>query len=459
MQRKKILIIFVLVTIGILLLLLAFLGIRSAMNSGGDSDDALFGNTTTVREPPPEEPEPEVGVEGGTTSWGNGSDNQFGVPVLRMLSKEPVAGSVGVLVEPSGYTPEEYARFIERSTGHVKDARLERVEEPVTVRNDTMLRIGRVFWSPNGTTSLVQRLDADGVRVYSYLTTFGLEFTPPASTSSSSTEPVLAATNGRHLESDSVITAAVSPDARSIFYITKTDEGSVGYIESVPLGIRREVWRSPLRSFTARWDTPETLVLYTNPSSDMFGYLWFLDVGTGNAKLVLGDEYALAGRMDASGKRLLYSVQEQGSSITSLRVLAVDTGAVTFLSPEVSAPIEKCAWGTKYQDLVYCAVPRNISVLNYLENWYLGVLASDDAIWQVNIATGEAHLILDPVELTTRAFDIVDLEVSPLGDFLVFKTKQDDILWAAVIPAERLPVVPVSGEGEPVANAQPETAL
>jgi hypothetical protein len=158
--------------------------------------------------------------------------------------------------------------------------------------------------------------------------------------------------------------------------------------------------------------------------------------------------------MDSTGTRLLYSLQEKGSSITSLRVLTLQTGAVTFLPPEVSAPVEKCAWGTRYQELVYCAVPRNSATLNYLEQWYLGALASDDVLWQINTATGEAHLILDPVELTTHSFDIVDLEVSPLGDFLTFKTKQDDILWATTIPADKLPTITAVDE-EP----EPETAL
>jgi len=256
----------------------------------------------------------------------------------------------------------------------------------------------------------------------------------------------LPVTNGRHLEFDEVVTAAIAPDAQSVFYLVKSNEGSVGYIESVALGIRREVWRSPLRSLTARWDSPNTIVVYTNPSSDMTGHVWFLDVDTGVSKLVLGNEYALAARMDVSGTRLLYSVQERGSGVTSLRILNTDTKEVTYLPPEVSAPVEKCAWGTKHPNLVYCAVPGNLSALNYLENWYLGVLASEDTVWQVNTETGEAHLILDPVDITTKTFDIVDLHVSPSGNFLIFKTKVDDLLWAAVIPAERLPVAQEAGE-------------
>jgi hypothetical protein len=454
MRNKKALLGIALALIGGLLLMLAVIAIRSTVDSENGDGDSLFGNTTTVREPLPEPDESEVDVRGEITSWGNGSENQSGIPVLRMLSKEPVAGATGVLVETSGYAPEEYVRFIERSTGFVKDVRLERVEDPVLVRNDTMLRIGRVYWSRNGTTTLIQRLDTDGVKIYSYLTTFGLLFAPPTATTGTSTEATITTIPGRHLEFDAVITAAVSPDAASLFYIVRTDSGSVGYIESVVLGTRREVWRSPLRSVTARWDARDAIVIYTNPSSEMTGHLWLLNPATGASTLTLGDEYALAARMDSTGARLLYSIQEKGSSITSLRVLTLQTGAVTFLPPEVSAPVEKCAWGTRYQELVYCAVPRNSATLNYLEQWYLGVLSSDDVLWQINTATGEAHLILDPVELTTHSFDIVDLEVSPLGDFLTFKTKQDDILWATTIPTDKLPTTPAVDE-----TPEPETTL
>lgn len=454
MPNKKIIILIALVLASVLLLVLAVFAIRAGIGTGDSEGDTIFGNTTTVRDPPPEPDEAEIDVRGGASYWGEGSDTK-GVPVLRMLSKEPVAGAVGVLVEPPEYAPEEYVRFVERSSGHVKDVPLARVEDPSVVRSDTMLRIGRVYWSPNGTTTLLQRLDADGGKIYSYVTTFGLLFAPPATTTGTSTEEVApTTTNGRHLEFDAVVTAAISPDARSLFYIVRTEAGSVGYIESIVLGTRREVWQSPLSSVTARWDAPGTIVIYTNPASDMTGHLWLLDPVTGVATLALGDEYALAARMNPTGTQLLYSLQEKMSGITSLRVLTLGTDAVAFLPPVMSAPVEKCAWGTRYPELVYCAVPRNLSTLNYLENWYLGALASDDVLWQVNTTTGEAHMILDPVELTTFSFDIIDLEVSPSGGFLVFRTKSDDRLWATTIPQERLPL-----PGEEMIETSPETSL
>ena len=364
--------------------------------------------------------------------WGEGGEDSNTPPILRTLSNEPVAGGVAFLLEEPGYQEGEYARYVERSTGHIFDTNLAFIEEPLLRSGETMLRIGRVFWSHDGNTTLLQRLDSTGTKVYSYLGTFSTQ-----GTSTDVQGDVMF--GGKHIEYDDVISATISPDARSIFYIVRTDTGSVGYLESVPLGTRTQMWSSPLTHLTAVWGGQDSVLVYTNPSSVALGFVWLLDVRKGTSKLVLSNEYALSARMDKTGAKILYSLQETSGGLTSLRILDVASGNVTLVPSGTASIVEKCVWDSVRLSIIYCAVPRNVSVKDYLENWQYGLLASDDVLWQINTSTGEVRLVMDPVEVTTDSFDIVDLSVSPFGNYLVFKTKQNDILWSAQIPAELLP--------------------
>ena len=327
---------------------------------------------------------------------------------------------------------------MERSSGHIFDTNLAFIEEPLLRSGETMLLIVRVFWSPDGNTTLLQRLDSTGTKAYSYLGTFFTRGTSTDEQTQSAQGDLVFA--GKHIEYDDVVSATISSDARSIFYIVKTDTGSVGYLESAPLGTRTQVWSSPLTNLTAVWGGRDSVLVYTNPSSVAQGFVWLLDVRKGTSKLVLKDEYALSARLDKTGTKILYSLEETSGGLTSLRILDIASGNVTLVPSGTASIVEKCVWDSVRSSIVYCAVPRNLGVKDYLENWQYGLLGSDDVLWQINTSTGEVRLVLDPVEVTTDSFDIVDISVSPFGNFLVFKTKQDDLLWSAQIPQDLLPV-------------------
>jgi len=67
--------------------------------------------------------------------------------------------------------------------------------------------------------------------------------------------------------------------------------------------------------------------------------------------------------------------------------------------------------------------PGNLTIRQWGQRWQ-----------QHNAHCGTAQQVLNPVELTKDTFDIVDLVVSPNEDFLIFRTRQNSILWATRIP-------------------------
>jgi len=383
----------------------------------------------------PDEPEPEGGVFGdtsGTRTDGdvvdldvdgerNLEDMQYAgeegtdeAPMLRALFDGPVAGAVAMEADGT-----QVARFVARETGHIHETPLTTVKESTTKRTDTILRIGKADWASDGEHVVLRRLGNEALSVYSYVS------------------PVSSDGEGHHLP-DNILTLAVSPAGDKVFYLVAAESGgSVGYVETLSAETRTEVFTSPLKSYTATWHHEDEVLLYTKPSSLALGYVWILNPNTGAVERILGNLYALAALGNKDGSRIAYSLQENSNDIISLRVVDTESGEVAQLPKQTI--IEKCAWGTVATTTLYCAFPSNIITRGYLESWYYGTLKSNDVLWQVDVDTLSIRRVLDPIELTTDAFDIVDLHVSPQEDFILFRTKQDDILWAARIPDDLLP--------------------
>lgn len=388
-----------------------------------------FGNTSTER-PIASSTLGEYPLTSTDTDWirPTGNTPATDVPMLRMLSKDPVSSAVpytqGVSTTTNGTA---YVRYVLRTSGSILETPLAIATPPVTLSQKTILRVGRSLWVRSGTSVLMQYLDESNEDLFSYLG----NFTAP---SASSTEKMPEVFTGRPLPNN-IITATFSPDGASVFYLTPSEKGAEGYIESITSGTRALVYSTPFRSMTAVWGNAGTIVLYNNPSQDASGAVWILDPKTWKAKVVLSDQYALSARISPSGTKLLYSMMEggQNSTIFSLRVLDLKTNNVIYLPlPTLS---EKCVWGHTDEQGVYCAVPKNnLRTDDFMARWYMGQLTYEDVLWHFNTDTGAGKQIIDPSEEVDAPFDIIDLAIDPTNTFVTFRTKQKEMLWAVRLP-------------------------
>jgi hypothetical protein len=397
-----------------------------------------FGETGEVRDISLDTIVAEVPV--GDLSFGE-QEYENEAPPLRVLSNVPVIGSALYMGE-IGTRTEQFARYIERGTGRILDTPLRVVEQPLSLIETSLSRIGRALWSTDAEMLIIQRYGIDAVDMSNYIARL---ITP-----NNQTQPVTEGdvtvdndstiqTTGKQemkldgrLLSSNIADLAVSPGGDSVFFLERTEAGVTGYLESADMGVRRSIWGSPLRSLTVSWNAPDTIVIYPNPSSIAHGVVWILNPSTGASEVVLAKQLALAAQTNRSGSSLLYSFQESAGSVRSLRLLDIASAEVR--RAPITTIVEKCTWGTVDADNLYCAVPSNLNTKDYLENWYMGTVESKDVIMRWNIRTGAIDTILDPEQLTKRTFDIVDMVISPQEDFIVFRTKNNSILWSARIP-------------------------
>lgn len=351
------------------------------------------------------------------------------VPVLRALTIVPVSGAV-VTLKRVGDFIEPYARYSERETGHVQETSLMRLEEAQRVSSLTVPRVQEALWSSTGSSTMYRYLDTDAGTIFTWIG--DLIPTQASSTEEGAAPAVPYELKGKFL-AENIIDATYSPDGSAIFYLVPSvDEGSIGYVESRTTNARRQIWKSPLRELTVDWPAQNTITIATNPSAATYGYVWSIDVATGVAQPLLTGALSLTAKASVDGMRVLYSTLER--ELPSLRVLDIPNAYVSYQS--VTTLPEKCVWSKRTVSTLYCAVPtQTIHKSDFPELWYQGRVTFSDVIWRIDATTGTTELIADPSKLVDRQLDAVDLVLDVEDRYLVFKSRQDGILWSLQLPA------------------------
>jgi len=434
MQNKRLFIIAILVLITLLLVVFGFAVVRLISGDGaeGQGDSVVFPESEEVNQ----DLLREANFLFGTSSEryvmeGNGTRP---APDFRALTTEP---SVGIVVTERDTTlgsSTPFVRYVNQENGHVYELPLSVVGNEKELTKKTVLRVAAASLSQSGSSTLLQ-YHSDIGDVHTYLGTLQ----QPAPTSS---EPGVYLLDGTTL-ANNITSTAFSPSGEHVLYVQRGQDGATIYKESLMTGDKIVLWSSLLRNVHVAWPHEASVLVYTNPTSIAEGLVFTLNPDTGVDQVVLGGEFALAGKQDPTAQRLLYSLQEQVGGVVSLRVLEQETGKTTYLEP--ATVVEKCVWGPSGSVYIYCAVPREPIVGTMLEDWYMGKVHTDDVIWRFNTFTGGATMLLDPLTEVEQRFDIVDLVVSPSEEYLVLRTKVNNVLWSLRLPED---TQPAAGSGE-----------
>ncbi len=433
-MRNKLFIILSGVAVLVIVVVLILILLMSGGSGGQGGSNDPFGDTSGER---PFDIDTDLERPGSGASSTPPVLHGQALPVLRKLTEEPVS-AVTTLSKRDEVGVEPYARYTERATGHVLDANLVRTTQPTTMSIVTIPRIQLATWGGNASTSLVQYFNQDVRTLYTFFGT--LRANDQSAANAGELPPYFL--NGGFLPED-ITTIALNPDGTRVFYIVSTDTGSVGYVESVDGGNRRQVWNSPLRELVATWNAPGYILVATKPSSSAPSWVWEVNPNTGKRDLLLSEVLAVTTLANPTGDRVLYSTLE--TTLASLRVLMVTTGKVVPL-PLVTLP-EKCTWSKRMPHILYCGVPKEIPRKNeFPEGWYQGTITWQDNIWRIDTDAGTTKLLLTVSDLANRTMDIVDPVLAPDEDFLLFRAKEDDSLWSYKLP-EAVPVATTTTSG------------
>lgn len=425
MSKKSltIIILFLLVTLGILGYLYLLFGTGGGLQNPGNTQNEprrnffFFGNNDPEPTPPknPIDTEPVIPEETEPI--------QTNIPRLQQLSTEPVAGAVA-----SSTMNGAIVRYTDRGTGHVHESSIGLLTNPETISNTTIPKIYEALWNNTGDSVLLRYPNDNGaIRTFSANVIEVISNTP-ISTSTATSNKTSHEIKGVYLTSN-IHSVALSPKTDRMFYLTTNNSGSVGYIATLNESSRTQLFNSPLKDWQIEWPEESVIALTTKPTDAGTGYLYFMDAKTGNQEKIISGVRGLTTRTNKNAEKVIYSSSVGDGIRTYIHDVKSD---LTREASFITLP-EKCVWGNLNERDLYCAVPIEIPSGSYPDVWYQGKVSFVDQIWYINTDTNEARLLANLYNESGKAIDAVDLKLDNREDYLIFTNKNDLTLWSLEI--------------------------
>lgn len=204
--------------------------------------------------------------------------------------------------------------------------------------------------------------------------------------------------------SDNLLAAAVSPNRDKLFVLNGRSGGVDGYVGSFSLTNQQKIFSSPLSEWSIQWPNQNYLAFQTKPSSDIPGYLFFLNIKDKSFDPILRNIPGLTSLTKPDLSKVFYTRNSLNGLYTYLYDVKEDKSSRLSLS---TLP-EKCVW-SKNADTIFCAVPKNLPKATYPDDWYQGKIQFNDALWAINSANGNVELISDSQNLG----DLINLNYNP----------------------------------------------
>lgn len=316
------------------------------------------------------------------------------LPRLIQLTREAVVG-------PTIVRGEEEVKYFKRATGHLYQIDHEGRQPEERISNLTIAGAREAIWSPNKNNAVVTFLTED-IQKH-----FALSYQGTSS-------------QGIFLPSDINDLAFSQQDERMAYFLPTPQGGATLFVASSDGSGQKSVYTTPLSQLRLSW-AGEVLSFAARGSGLAPSFVQRVALN-GSSRVILRDiegldiqwnaqgTFATISRTSLRGKNLISQVvNEHGEIIAQLPFATIAS---------------KCVWSRFEEELLYCAVPRELPRATYPDAWWQGTVSFSDNLWSVNIATGEADQLFNE-----RDFDMINLFLSEAEDRLFFLNKKDSTLW------------------------------
>jgi hypothetical protein len=377
--------IIILSAIGVLVLIIGGVYFFSSSKSGttGENGGGFFSNLF------PGGGERNVTENGLTGTEPSGQEAK----TFSQLTNFPIAGAIAASTT---------VRYVEKSTGHIYEISPQGKDRN-RLSNTTILKIFETLWSSDANKMILRYFNEDTI------TNFSAKF----STSTTAIEGIFLP--------QETITTVVSPLEDKVFYLQPAENTTFGILTDFTNKKKDNIFSLPFSEFNIAWPSKEIISFTTKPSFSADGYLYFLNTKTKAFYKIIGGIKGLTALVSVKADRVLYSQSvNKGFSTFVFNIKDKSSGNLGL----TTLP-EKCVWSKINADVVYCAVPKAFPSADYPDEWYQGLVSFDDAIWAINIATGETQILYDE----TNA-DVINPFLTADEGYFLFTNKKDLTLWS-----------------------------
>lgn len=408
--KKVLLIIGILIVVAIAIFLVFFSRPQKDGGEGGFSfrNYFPFGNNETGFI----DDQNDISTETDTPTNETPFEENLPIPRLRKLSNEPVAGSV---IFNTGTT--SVVRFVEKGTGNVYEARSDS-NSIQRLTNTTIPKIIRAFWLPNGSGFIAQTISQNEIIETSFVKL------NKNSTSSDETLTPFSTTISKLPVGIKEIT--IKPDGSKIFYYT-SDRGAYSrWFLANPDGTKSEnIKNHPLVEWTPKWLSNNNISMQTKGSYATAGYNYLFNAQTGIIEKIGIGTFGISTNTNNSGNLSLVSFGGR-----NVGLFVVNNESVTSTTTKINTIAEKCAWMTKTKVPTFlCGVPVYLETGNYPDDWYKGIVSTQDYIEKFDVINDVYYKVADLTLISNEIIDVVDPSISPDDNYLIFRNKIDGFLW------------------------------
>ncbi len=335
---------------------------------------------------------------------------------LIKVSNMPVAGFTVFTKERLKDKGTEFApalRYVEKASGNIYQTFVDKIEERKFSKT-IILKIYDAYFGNRGESVVMRYLKENGKTIETFAGTLPKELLGGEIIGNNEIKGSFLPNNVKDI--------SVSPDGSKIFYLFVSGNNIVGTILNLSNNKKVQVFDSPFTEWLSLWPVKNIITFTTKPSANIPGHMYSADTSGKNLTKVLGNINGLTTLESPNGKLVLY-----GDNTLSLYIYHIDSRNSDPLG--VKTLPEKCIWG-KMSDVAYCAVPKSINPGEYPDVWYQGEVSFGDQFWKIDIKTGNATLLLDPVAITGgEKIDGVKLALDENENYLFFVNKKDNFLW------------------------------
>ncbi len=308
-------------------------------------------------------------------------------------------------------------RYVDRATGNIYQTFVDKIMER-KFSQTTIPKVYDAYFGNKGESVIMRYLKIDGRTIETFVGALPKELLGADSAGNNEVKGSFLPNNVKDI--------SVSPDGKNIFYLFESGSSSGDTLVGTTLNLlnnkKIQVFDSPFTEWLSQWANNNLITLSTKPSSNVPGYVYTINSAGKNLSKILGNINGLTTLEAPNGKLILY-----GDSNLSLNVYHADTRNVSPLS--VKTLPEKCVWG-KVSDVIYCAAPKSIDFGQYPDSWYQGEVSFGDQLWKIDIKTGNATLLIDPVTIKGgEEIDGIKLGMDEGENYLFFVNKKDSFLW------------------------------
>src|SRR3989339_29689 len=324
---------------------------------------------------------------------------------IRQISTEPIAG-FSVTEDPKTKTAK--IRYLLRANGNIYETYSDSAETK-RLSNTTIPKVYEANWLPDGLKLVIRYLKEDT----DYIQTFSVKIRMEGGV------------EGKYLP-EKISQMVISPTGTKIFYLVTGLNGSTGYTALPDGSNKKMIFESPLIEWLVSWPKEETITLTTKASTNISGYLYFLNSQTGNSSRIIGSINGLTTKTNKSATEVLYS--DSGRNTPRLYLLNIKKGESKLL-PWNTFP-EKCLFSNLDAKIIYCAVPKPFPDGNYPDTWYQGLVSFSDNIWMINTETMASTLVSDLEKETANKIDVIDMQIDQNSNYLYFINKTNLTFWS-----------------------------